>query len=179
MPRSSLPDELKAFLAEPNPSVIATLTADGKPHSAATWYLWDDGRVLVNMAATRKRLANMRRDPHVSLTVLGSHEWYRQVTLRGRVTEIADDDGLEGIDRLARHYTGQPYARRDDPRVNAWIEVDSWYGWYGGAPWTGPRLSGRGPRGRGPDDRVSCSAARTRCPPAPSRCRARWRGRRC
>jgi nitroimidazol reductase NimA-like FMN-containing flavoprotein (pyridoxamine 5'-phosphate oxidase superfamily) len=74
MPRSPLPDELKAFLAEPNPSVIATLTADGKPHSAATWYLWDDGRVLVNMAATRKRLANMRRDPNVSLTVVGSHE---------------------------------------------------------------------------------------------------------
>jgi hypothetical protein len=89
------------------------------------------------MAATRKRLANMRRDPNVSLTVLGSQEWYRQVTLRGRVTEIADDDGLEGIDRLARHYTGQAYARRQDPRVNASIEVDSWYGWYSGAPWTG------------------------------------------
>ena len=65
-----LPDELKAFLAEPNPSVIATLTPKGEPHSAATWYLWDDGRVLVNMAATRKRLEHMRRDPHVSLTVL-------------------------------------------------------------------------------------------------------------
>jgi hypothetical protein len=46
-----------------------------------------------------------------------------------RVTEIADDEDLAGIDRLARHY----YARREDPRVNAWIEVDSW----GGAPWTG------------------------------------------
>ena len=137
MPSSQIPDAIKAFLAEPNPSVIATQTSDGEPHSAATWYLWDDGRVLVNMAATRKRLANMRRDPHVSLTVLDKGEWYRQVTLRGRVTEIADDDGLEGIDRLSRHYLGNPYGRRDDPRVNAWIEVDSWYGWYGGAPWTG------------------------------------------
>ena len=51
--------------------------------------------------------------------------------------EIADDEGLEGIDRLARRYTCQAYARRADPRVNAWFEVDSWYGWYGGAPWTG------------------------------------------
>ena len=137
MPRSPLPDELKAFLAEPNPSVIATLTADGKPHSAATWYLWDDGRALVNMAATRKRLANMRRDPNVSLTVLGSEEWYRQVTLRGRVTEIAEGDGLEGNRPARPALHGSGLRAPQDPRVNAWIEVDSWYGWYGGAPWTG------------------------------------------
>jgi len=137
MPRTPIPDELITFLAAPNPSVIATVTPDGEPHSAATWYLWDDGRVLVNMAATRKRLDHMRRDPHVSLTVLDKDEWYRQVTLRGRVTEIAADDALEGIDRLARHYTGNAYARRQDARVNAWIDVGSWYGWYGGAPWMG------------------------------------------
>ena len=74
MPTSPLPDELKAFLAEPNPSVIATLTPKGEPHSAATWYLWDDGRVFVNMGATRKRLGHMRRDPHVTLTVLDKGE---------------------------------------------------------------------------------------------------------
>jgi PPOX class probable F420-dependent enzyme len=137
MPTSPLSEPLQAFLTQPNPAVIATLTPAGKPHSAATWYLWDDGRVLVNMGDSRRRLEHMRRDPHVSLTVLDKDEWYRQLTLRGRVTEIADDTELEGIDRLARHYTGQDYARREQPRVNAWIEVDSWYGWHGGAPWTG------------------------------------------
>jgi PPOX class probable F420-dependent enzyme len=137
MPTTPLPEQLHAFLAEPNPAVIATVTPKGEPHSAATWYLWDDGRVLVNMAATRKRLEHMRRDPHVSLTVLDKDVWYRQLTLRGRATEIADDDRLEGIDRLARRYTGDAYARREQARVNAWIEVDSWYGWAGGAPWTG------------------------------------------
>ena len=137
MPTSPLPEELREFLAEPNPSVIATVTPQGEPHSAASWYLWDDGRVLVNMAETRKRLEHMRRDPHVSLTILDKDVWYRQLTLRGKVTEIADDDGLEGIDRLSRHYTGDAYARREDRRVNAWIEVESWYGWAGGAPWSG------------------------------------------
>jgi PPOX class probable F420-dependent enzyme len=137
MPASPLPDELKAFLAEPNPAVIATVAPDGKPHSAATWYLWEGGRVLVNMAATRKRLEHLRDNPHVSLTVLDKDVWYRQVTLRGRVTEIADDEGLEGIDRLSVHYLGDAYGHRADPRVNAWFEVDSWYGWYGGGYWSG------------------------------------------
>jgi PPOX class probable F420-dependent enzyme len=137
MPRTPIPDELIAFLTEPNHSVVGTIDADGAPHTAASWYLWDDGRVLVNAGATRKRLGHLRRDPRVSLTVIDKEDWYRQVTLRGRATEIAEDEGLAGIDRLARRYTGQAYARREDPRVNAWIEVDSWYGWYAGAPWTG------------------------------------------
>jgi PPOX class probable F420-dependent enzyme len=137
MPTSPLPDELKAFLAEPNPSVIATVTEEGEPHSAATWYLVEDGRVLVNMATTRKRLEHMRRDPHVSLTVVGKDNWYHQVTLRGTVVEIADDEGLAGIDRLCNHYMGSDYGARDDPRVNAWFEINSWYGWSGGGYWSG------------------------------------------
>jgi hypothetical protein len=53
------------------------------------------------------------------------------------VVEIADDDDLAGIDRLCNHYMGSDYSARDDPRVNAWIEVDSWYGWSGGSYWSG------------------------------------------
>ena len=137
MPLAPLPDEVVEFLEEPHAAVIATVRSDGAPYSVATWYDWDDGRILVNMADTRKRLEHMRRDPRVSLTVLGQDQWYNQVTLRGRVAEIADDTDMSGIDRLSRHYTGKAYARREQKRVNAWIEVDSWYGWYGGAPWTG------------------------------------------
>jgi PPOX class probable F420-dependent enzyme len=137
MSQPPLPSALVDFLSAPNPSVIASCRPDGGPHSAATWYLWDDGRVLVNMDATRKRLSYMRAEPRVSLTVLGKDVWYQQVTLRGRVAEIADDDGLEGIDRLSIHYTGDPYARRDQHRVNAWIEVESWYAWSNGKYWDG------------------------------------------
>jgi PPOX class probable F420-dependent enzyme len=137
MPKPPLPSALDDFLTQPNPSVIGTVQPDGSPHTAATWYLWDDGRVLVNMDATRKRLEYMRDNPHVSLTVTNKDNWYQQVTLRGRIAELADDDGLQGIDRLSTHYMGNPYSARDQPRVNAWIEVESWYGWYGGAPWSG------------------------------------------
>jgi PPOX class probable F420-dependent enzyme len=139
MPKAPLPEGLVEFLQQPNPSVIGSLDPDGSPHTAATWYAWDDGRVLVNMADTRKRLEHMRNDPRVSLTVLAQGQWYNQVTLRGRVAEIADDDDMSGIDRLSTHYTGEPYARREQKRVNAWIEIDSWYGWSGGGPWTGDK----------------------------------------
>lgn len=137
MPKPPLPPALDDFVQQPNHAVIATVDRDGAPHTAVTWYLWDGGRVMVNMDATRKRLSHMRRDPRVSLSVLGAEDWYRQVTLRGRTVDIEDDPDLAGADRLAHRYTGSPYARRDQRRVNAWIDVEWWYGWTAGRPWTG------------------------------------------
>jgi PPOX class probable F420-dependent enzyme len=137
MPKPPLPRELDEFLSDPNPAVIATLLPDGSPHTAATWYIWDGGRVLVNMDESRRRLEHLRSDPRVSITVLGKDQWYRHVTLQGRATSIEPDAELEGIDRLARHYTGDQYPHRDRARVSAWIEVESWHSWAGGRPWTG------------------------------------------
>jgi PPOX class probable F420-dependent enzyme len=91
MPRPPVTPEIAEFLARPNPAAMATLRPDGSPHTAATWYVWEDGRVHVNMDRSRKRLANVRNDPRVSLTVLGQDDWYHQVSLRGRVVAIHDD----------------------------------------------------------------------------------------
>ncbi len=123
------------FLTRPNPAVIATLRPDGFPHTAATWYVWEDGRVLVNMDATRRRLEHMRRDPRVSLTVLSEDEWYRQVTLMGEAVSIEPDSDLHDIDRLSTHYSGQPFSGRHQERWSAWVRVDRWFGWDGGASW--------------------------------------------
>ena len=89
MPKPPLPPEIDALLRKANPAVIATLRRDGSPHTAATWYDWDGERLLVNMDATRARLKHMRRDPRVSITVMDGPNWYRQVTIFGRVTRSA------------------------------------------------------------------------------------------
>jgi PPOX class probable F420-dependent enzyme len=135
VPGTPVPSEVDEFLRHPSPAVVATLRADGSPHTAATWYDWDDGRVLMNVDSTRQRLKNMRRDPRVALTVLGAESWYRQVTLLGRAVSIEDDPDLTDIDRLAQRYTGRPFRSRDQHRVSVWTEVDRWYGWDGGGPW--------------------------------------------
>ena len=129
MPKPPLPDELQALLREPNPAVMASLKPNGRPLSVATWYLWDDGRVLVNLDHSRARLEHLRADGRVSLTVLDTDDWYRHVSLRGRVAEIVEDAGLKDIDRISDHYRGEPYPNRDSPRFSVWIDVDSWHAW--------------------------------------------------
>jgi hypothetical protein len=69
MSKPPLPDAAVEMLRKPNPAVITTLRPDGQPVSAATWYRWDDGRVLVNMDEGRKRLEHLRGDPRVALDV--------------------------------------------------------------------------------------------------------------
>ncbi len=130
MPSTPLPPQVTELLRQPNPAVMATLAADGRPVTVATWYLLeDDGRVLLNLDATRARLKHLRNDPRVSLTVLASGDWYTHVSLQGTITEITDDEGLAGIDRLSRHYTGDAYPNRTSPRVSTWLTVERWHGW--------------------------------------------------
>ncbi|MEU4098672.1 PPOX class F420-dependent oxidoreductase [Streptomyces sp. NPDC026673] len=129
MSKPPLPQAAVDLLKKPNPAVIATLRADGRPVSTATWYLWDDGRVLVNMDAGRKRLEHLRDDPRVTLTVLDEANWYTHVTLIGNVAELRDDTDLADIDRLAQQYLGRSYPQRDRERVSAWIEIERWHGW--------------------------------------------------
>ena len=129
MSKPPLPTEADALLAKPNPCVIATVRSDGAPVTTPTWYLWENGRALVNMDEGRVRLKHLQGDPRVSLTVIDGDDWYTHVTLIGRVTETYDDEKLADIDRIARHYTGGPYPDRVRARVSAWITVDRWHGW--------------------------------------------------
>jgi PPOX class probable F420-dependent enzyme len=127
MPLAPLPDEVVEFLRKPHAAVISTVRSDGAPYSAATWYDWDDGRILVNMDFERLRLSHMRRDPRVAVTVLDIGDWYRAVTVLGTVVEIRDDDRLADIDRLSVRYRGAPYWNRERKRVTALIEPERWH----------------------------------------------------
>lgn len=129
MPAAPVPSSVSEFLAEPNLAVVATLTRRGAPHTAATWYDWEDGWLMLSMDSTRRRLEYLRRDPRIALTILDREDWYRHVSLLGEVEEMRGDEGLADIDRLAHRYTGAPYMTRDSPRVTAWVRVDRWHGW--------------------------------------------------
>jgi PPOX class probable F420-dependent enzyme len=130
VPKPPLPPRLDAFLAKPNAAVIGTVRPDGSPVTVATWYDWEDGRVLVNMDEGRRRIAHLRAEPRVSLTVMDIANWGSHVSLQGRVVSLEDDPDLRDIDRLSMRYLGEPYPVRDRGRVSAWIEIERWHAWH-------------------------------------------------
>jgi PPOX class probable F420-dependent enzyme len=129
MPTPPLTDAARELLARPNPAVMASLRKGGQPVTVATWYLFENDRILINLQEDRTRVAHLRNDPRVALTVL-DESWYTHVSIQGRVVELVDDHDLADIDRIAGHYTGEPYPVRDHKRISAWIEIDRWMGWY-------------------------------------------------
>lgn len=129
MPSLPVPDRWQDVLRQPNPAVLACIRPDGTPLTAAVWYLWDDERVLLTFDRDRVRLRFIRQNPAVSLTVLDGGDWFRNLSLFGRVVELHDDEGLRHADRLAQHYVGHHYPGRERPRVFGWMDVDRYFAW--------------------------------------------------
>jgi len=132
MPSPPLPADVLEFLAGPRPAVVATVAPDGRPITVATWYLLEpDGTILLSMDAGRLRLRHLRRDPRLSLTILGD-EWTTHASVQGRVVSMTDDEDLRDIDRLSRQYLGIDYPDRDRPRVSARVAIEKWHAWTAG-----------------------------------------------
>ena len=129
MPRAPMPVEVVDFLSRPNHATISCVRPDGQPVSVPTWYMVEGALIVVNMDAGRKRLDWLRADPRVSLSAMDPDNWITHVSVQGRVVELIDDLDLADIDRIATHYTGQPYRVRDRLRITAYISVDRWHGW--------------------------------------------------
>ena len=129
MSATPLENDVRELLLKPNPAVMATVRKDGSPVTVPTWYRLVGDRILLNLDKSRVRLQHIKRDPRVALSVMEAGNWTTHVSIQGRVVEIVDDPNLEGIDSLARHYTGQNYFNREDPRVDAWVEIDRVHVW--------------------------------------------------
>jgi Pyridoxamine 5'-phosphate oxidase len=99
---------------------------DGQPVSVATCYLLDGDEVLVNMDAGRRRLAYLRADPRVSLTVPDGADWYTHVSLQGRIVRWRDDEGLVDTSTDCPTTT---VVSRTRPGTGPGSAVERWHGW--------------------------------------------------
>jgi PPOX class probable F420-dependent enzyme len=129
MPTPPLSQRAQEIVVKPNPAVLTSVRLDGRPHAVAVWYDWVDGRVVLNMDATRLRLKFIKANPQAAICVMDKDNWFITVTLNGPINTLEDDAGLTGIDRLAQRYIASDYPDRDSPRVRAWMDVENWFLW--------------------------------------------------
>ncbi len=112
------PDQRKIF-QDKNFVSIATVGKDGTPRNTIIWVDMDGDDIVVNGAASRGWLKNIRRNPNVALTIYDHENPYHRVTVIGTATEVTTTGGDESIDKLSMKYGGQPYSDKDpkDPRT--------------------------------------------------------------
>ena len=96
------PDEARAFLRTNHNAVLATFRRDGRPQlSPVGAGIDDEGRVEISSRTTAMKVKNLRRDPRISLCLLGPN-WYGQWGQVEGVAEIVDQP--EALDLLVGYY---------------------------------------------------------------------------
>ena len=96
------PDEARAFLRDNHQAVLATFRRDGRPQlSPVTAGVDDEGRVEISTRETSMKVKNLRRDPRISLCLLGPH-WYAQWGQVEGIAEIVAQP--EALDLLVGYY---------------------------------------------------------------------------
>jgi PPOX class probable F420-dependent enzyme len=87
------PSELRAFLADTDIVMLASLRRDGSPFVVPVGFDWDGEHFYVTIARDHAGVARLRRDPRVSLAA-SSHPAYptKFVVVEGAAEEIRDPD---------------------------------------------------------------------------------------
>ena len=109
-----LPDEVRALLDRPNFVHVASLLADGSPHSVAVWAgAVGDDRVAFFTQPRSLKARNVERDGRVAMSVVDHDEPYRTGSLRGHLVETWDGErALAFMDELSVRHTGAPFPMR-------------------------------------------------------------------
>ena len=127
-------EEALAYLRANHRGLLATLKRDGRPQlSHVAYMLDDDGAIKISVTEDRAKTRNTRRDPRVSLSVVGEN-WYQYVVVEGMAT-IVDVDPVPLLRHVYEAVSGKPHPKWQefdeamvrDRRVVLTISVDRLY----------------------------------------------------
>ena len=122
---SSLEDldpKYKQLLDKPIACVLGVIGNDGRVNQTPMWFDYEGDKVLVNVAAHRKKVEWIRRQGQLSILLMNPENAYHWVSIKCTVArEIHEDDPEEGhkataqVDKVWTKYTGNepPYGLRD------------------------------------------------------------------
>lgn len=124
-------EERDHFLAEEKMCRLATIGAEGQPHTSALWFVWDGEYVWLNSIVRSQRWTNATRDPRVSLIVDGGESFGELcgVTIEGTAEAVGEvprtgetNDVLAAPElAFARKYMGRDEFVYDGG--HAWLKV--------------------------------------------------------
>jgi PPOX class probable F420-dependent enzyme len=106
--KPSLTEAQAQLFLEPNFAVAATIRPDGTPQLSVVWVDWDGEHVLFNTAEGRYKPKYLRRDPRVTVFVMGRDDPYRWISVTGHA-ELIEEGAEAHIHGLSRKYNGRDY----------------------------------------------------------------------
>lgn len=103
-----LTDEVRRLFDDKNFAVLSTIEPDGAPHSTVVWVEREGDDLLFALPRSRRKTANLYRDPRVNVVIFDPASPYESVQVQG-IAALQDDPDGTLIDELSHKYTGGPY----------------------------------------------------------------------
>ena len=104
-----LPESARDLLSSDALAHLATIDEDGRPHVTCAWVGIEDDAIVIATLFDQRKLANMRRDPRVTVSLegratneMGLREY---LVINGRA-EVTEGGAAELLGRLAHTYLG-------------------------------------------------------------------------
>ena len=118
-------EPVRAFLSAPRCAVLATIGTDGAPRQIIIHYVLGEDHLRINGHRDRRWVANLRRDPRVSLVVHDQDAYLHYVSIRGTATLL--DEGATAVAEAmsqATRYREDPADFANQPRVSFRVDVE-------------------------------------------------------
>jgi PPOX class probable F420-dependent enzyme len=115
-----IPDGVREIIESGRLAHLVTLNRDGSPQISCVWVGLDGDEIVSGHLRDQQKLRNVRRDPHVSLSIEGSElqppGLLRYLVVHGRA-RITEGGAPELLQSLARRYLGPDvrFPPMDDP----------------------------------------------------------------
>jgi PPOX class probable F420-dependent enzyme len=117
----TLTAKVRTLFDDKNFAVLSTLDPDGQPHSTVVWTKRDGDHILFALPRSRRKTANLNRDPRATVVVFDAANPYESAQVQGTAS-IEDDPTGTLVDDLSHKYTGGPYPGFAGPNPQ-WVTV--------------------------------------------------------
>jgi PPOX class probable F420-dependent enzyme len=105
----TIPDTHLYLMTQPIHAHVVTLMPDGTPQASVVWRLWEDPFILISSPKATQKTRNVTRDPRITFLMTDPQDPYRNLEIRGSVTEVRADPDYICLERITQFYTQKPY----------------------------------------------------------------------